>query len=100
MDVAIPQLKEIDIPHDANVFLRCGAASGNHPARGPYLRVARHPKPEGRRVAEQSGAVSNPQGSQARPGVARSARPIGAVSEANWREIWKTGGEFGTVSEL
>ena len=33
--------------------------------------------------------VSNPRGSQGRPPVGRTGRPIGAVSEANSREIWK-----------
>jgi hypothetical protein len=34
-------------------------------------------------------AVSNPAGSQARPRVGRSGRPIGDVSAANYREIRK-----------
>ena len=40
-----------------------------------------------RPMAKRRGDLSNPQGSQARPGAARPARPIRAVSEAKWREI-------------
>ena len=36
-----------------------------------------------------TGARSNPKGSQGRLPAGRSGRPIGAVSEANSREIWE-----------
>ena len=57
----------------------------------PRLRPVRPPRGGGERSelavsdtgAEQRGGISNPQGSQARPGVARPARPRGAVSAAN-----------------
>jgi hypothetical protein len=39
-----------------------------------------------------------PKGSQARPRVARSGRPIGAASEASWREIRKLADSAGDFS--